>query len=91
MSYDYTYWHNYFQPRRRPRYYHDNNMDFMRSPECLIRQLKPVVDYGICQTNCEGLEKTMTSVAVVSYLLGKGYDYDTAQEVFANWERNCIS
>lgn len=92
MEYDYLYWQNYFSSRsNRYSYYNShNNTDYLRSPECLCRELQPVVDYGICQTQCEGLETTMMGVAVVSYLMGKGYDCNTAQEVFAHWERNRI-
>lgn len=92
MENDYQYWNNYFN-KRNYRHHHNqshSNTDYLRSPDCLCSELQPVVEYGISQTQTEGLDETMMGVAVVSYLLGKGYDYQTAQNVFANWERNKI-
>ncbi|ERJ13451.1 hypothetical protein [Haloplasma contractile] len=61
-----------FTPRRDPRYY--------------VRQVNPIVRYGLNEGPKTSWRHAMTEVALISYLLGRGYDLQTAYRMVESWE-----
>lgn len=55
-------------------------------PEYYLRQVCPLVRYGLFEARRTGVRHAMTEVALVSYLMGMGYDCQTAYRMVESWE-----
>lgn len=53
-----------------------------------LNAVKPFVDYGLKEATFTSHSHAMTEVAAISYLLGKGYDPQTAYKMVESWEVN---
>ncbi|WP_105614355.1 hypothetical protein [Vallitalea okinawensis] len=82
-----NYWNLYYGTNPKKRKKHEENKEF-HSPQYLLSQLQPVVDYGLQESNDSGLCQGMMEVAIVAYLMGRGYDCETAQDIIKFWEKN---
>lgn len=60
----------------------------MLNPYNYIMRVRPVVDRGIKESEKSSMKHAMTEVALISYLMGMGYDYSTAHRLVESWEIN---
>lgn len=55
-------------------------------PYNFLLQLQPVVQQGRRTVDQTGPRHAITELALVSYLMGMGFDHKTAQAIVAAWE-----
>jgi hypothetical protein len=48
--------------------------------------VKPYVNYGLQEAKYTSITHAMTEVAAIAFLLGKGYDPQTAYKTVESWE-----
>ncbi|MDF2040168.1 hypothetical protein LIT38_11825 [Bacillus sp. CMF12] len=53
-----------------------------------LMNVKPFVNYGLTEAKFTSVSHAMTEVAAIAYLLGKGYDPQTAYKTVESWEVN---
>lgn len=58
------------------------------SPECLVRCLEDLVEYGMKEGRRVRRSHAMMQVALIAYLMGMGFDYDTAHMIVESWEKD---
>ncbi|PRX27708.1 hypothetical protein BX659_11534 [Orenia metallireducens] len=73
--------------------YHDDYYPPKKSergvaPADIVRELDPLVDYALEEGRKTGLRHAIMEVMLVSYLMGMGFDYDTAYMIVESWEVN---
>lgn len=54
----------------------------------LKKTVRPWVHYGLNEAQSQGYPHAMTEVALIVYLIGMGYDSDTAYKIVESWEVN---
>lgn len=57
-------------------------------PQYFLARVRPVVRYGLREAQFTGVRHAMTEVALITYLMGMGYDYHTAHRLVESWEVN---
>lgn len=82
-----NYWNHHYRANPKKHKKPEENKE-LRSPQYLLNQLQPVVDYGLEESNDRGLCQGFMEVAIVSYLMGRGYDCETARDIVQFWEKN---
>lgn len=58
------------------------------NPRQYIMMVNPLVDYGLNEARFTGIAHAMTQVALIAYLMGTGYDMQTAHRIVESWEIN---
>ncbi|WZL74289.1 hypothetical protein QBE52_06005 [Clostridiaceae bacterium 35-E11] len=58
----------------------------MMDAKYYVMQVNPVVRYGLKEAKATGVQHAMTEVALISYLMGMGYDYQRAYALVESWE-----
>lgn len=58
------------------------------SPQYFLMRVRPIVRYGLREAQITGTRHAMTEVALISYLMGMGYDFSTAHRLVESWEVN---
>nr|WP_097159423.1 hypothetical protein [Bacillus oleivorans] len=53
-----------------------------------LSMLAPVVQYGLWEAQFTSYHHAMTEIAAISYLMGRGYDPQTARRIVESWEVN---
>jgi hypothetical protein len=53
-----------------------------------ISQVQPIVENGINELVSSGLRQEMTQVALIAYLMGKGFPAQTAYQMVESWDLN---
>lgn len=53
-----------------------------------LQAVKPFVDYGLLEATFTSHAHALTEVAAIAYLLGKGYNPQTAYKTVESWEIN---
>ncbi|MFP4662393.1 MAG: hypothetical protein ACLFPF_09390 [Halanaerobiales bacterium] len=56
------------------------------SPESIYRCLCPAIEHGIKEAGQTNIRHAMTEVAMVAYLMGMGFNYNTAYSIVDFWE-----
>jgi hypothetical protein len=56
--------------------------------EKLLKEIDPVVDYGLSEINMNTLSQMMSEVALIAYLMGMGYEFEIARQMVENWQIN---
>ncbi|MFJ8247194.1 hypothetical protein [Peribacillus asahii] len=68
-----------------------NNMLYMPYGDLkseTLQAIKPFVDYGLLEATSTSYSHALAEVAAIAYLLGKGYDPQTAYKTVESWEMN---
>ncbi|MCS1351646.1 hypothetical protein [Mechercharimyces sp. CAU 1602] len=55
------------------------------SPEVPLKLVEPFVQYGLYEATYCSVEQVLREVAAISYLLGQGYDPNTAYSIVESW------
>lgn len=50
------------------------------------KEIAPLIDYGVYEATEYGVKHAIEEVAMIAYLVGKGYDVDYAHAVVESWE-----
>jgi hypothetical protein len=58
----------------------------MMNPYNYLMRVSPAVDRGVKESERTGVKHAMTEVALISYLMGMGYDYSTAHRLVESWK-----
>lgn len=53
-----------------------------------LSTVEPIVQYGLKEAQVTSNLHAMREVAAISYLIGRGYDLQTAYQVVESWEVN---
>lgn len=53
-----------------------------------LSTVESVVQYGLLEAQITSFPHAMREVAAISYLLGRGYDPQTARQIVETWELN---
>lgn len=53
-----------------------------------LNVVTPFVEYGLKEATFTSYSHAMTEVAAIAYLIGKGYDPQTAYKMVESWEVN---
>lgn len=53
-----------------------------------LQQVEPFVQYGLKEAQATSYQHTLREVAAIAYLMGKGYDTQTAYKTVESWELN---
>lgn len=48
--------------------------------------ITPVAYYGLQEAGYTSVQQAMYEVAAISFLMGQGYDFQTAQMIIESWE-----
>ncbi|MFW6036014.1 MAG: hypothetical protein ACOCRZ_07150 [Halothermotrichaceae bacterium] len=56
------------------------------SPQSIARCVYPVVEHGLKEAKATGSRHAMMEVALMSYLMGMGFNYNTAYNIVEYWE-----
>jgi hypothetical protein len=83
MMYPYMQYPLYTQYPQYPQY----PMPMM-SPQYLLNKLNPVIYYGLGEAEVTSVQHALTEVALISYLMGMGYDFHSARALVEQWEIN---
>ncbi|WP_025848867.1 hypothetical protein [Paenibacillus ehimensis] len=54
----------------------------------VLGSVAPVVRYGLYEMTYTSVEHAMYEVAAITYLMGRGYDLQTAHRIVESWEVN---
>ncbi|WP_207707736.1 hypothetical protein [Alkaliphilus serpentinus] len=57
-------------------------------PNAIMNSIEPLVLYGMQEAQVTGVHHAMREVAYIAYLMGKGYDDQTARMIVESWEVN---
>lgn len=74
---------DYYQPFNNTNY-----MPYRDLKSETLKAVKPFVDYGLQEAAFTSHSHALTEVAAIAYLLGKGYDTQTAYKTVESWEKN---
>ncbi|KNF08945.1 hypothetical protein CLPU_5c02520 [Gottschalkia purinilytica] len=55
-------------------------------PRYFLMQVRPAVRHGLDESKVTSIRHAMTQVALISYLMGMGYDYYDALMLVESWE-----
>lgn len=55
-------------------------------PYHLLMRVRPWVEYGLREAQTTGYKHAMTQIALITYLMGMGYDQHTAHKLVETWE-----
>lgn len=68
--------------------YYDDDMCGKRYPskKKTLYKVEPWVQYGLSESKRTSIEHAMREVAAITYLIGKGYDPQTAHQIVESWE-----
>jgi hypothetical protein len=61
-------------------------MNSMAKRKQVLGAIAPVAYYGLQETAYTSVQRAMYEVAVISYLMGRGYDFQTAHMIAESWE-----
>lgn len=64
------------------------NLTQVVNPVYMILQTRPLVDYGLRELAATTPQHAMTEVAIISYLMGMGFEFRTARAIAESWEEN---
>jgi hypothetical protein len=70
-----------------------NHNDYYRNPQQAVNPqqiltvLNPVVSHGLKEAQQLGYQHALTEAVAIGYLMGKGYDYNTAWKTVESWWR----
>ncbi|MGM7635182.1 hypothetical protein [Bacillus sp. Hm123] len=53
-----------------------------------LSTVEPIVQYGLKEAQVTSYQHAMREVAAISYLIGRGYDSQTAHRIVESWEVN---
>ena len=65
-----------------------SNFTQVINPVYMILQARPIVDYGLRELSATNPRHAMTEIAIISYLMGMGFDFRTARAIAESWEDN---
>lgn len=71
-----------------PNYNNTGYMSYRDLKSETLQAVKPFVDYGLKEAAFTSHAHAMTEVAAIAYLLGKGYNPQTAYKMVESWEVN---
>ncbi len=54
----------------------------------ISRFITPIVNYGLSEAQSTGYYHAMKEIAMISYLMGMGYDMWNAHNIVESWEIN---
>jgi len=57
------------------------------SPQQTLTLLNPAISHGLREAQHLGYQHAMTEAVAIGYLMGKGYDYNTAWKTVESWWR----
>ena len=61
------------------------------TPYYVLTQISPVVQYGVGELSLtNNPTHTITETALIAYLMGLGFDYNTALAIVESWESNQV-
>jgi hypothetical protein len=72
------------EPKHVPAKY----KQYMHLKRPTLNLVRPWVRYGLNEAKYTSMEHAMTEVAAITYLIGKGYDQQTAHYIVESWEKN---
>lgn len=61
-------------------------MNGMANRSQVLGAIGPIVIYGLQEAGFTSLQHAMYQVAAISFLLGQGYDIQTAHMIVESWE-----
>jgi hypothetical protein len=54
--------------------------------EKILKDIDPVVDYGLNEIHMNTLSQMMSETALIAYLMGMGYEFEIARQMVENWQ-----
>jgi hypothetical protein len=69
-------------------YYNPYSMSFGDLKSETLKAVSPFVNYGLQEATFTSHHHALTEVAAIAYLLGKGFDPQTAYKTVESWEVN---
>ncbi|MEB1810218.1 MAG: hypothetical protein LPK26_23450 [Bacillaceae bacterium] len=86
----------YTNQRQQPSHYHQPLLPHQSHQNHQSQQLKnntlsavePIVQYGLKEAQYTSIQHAMREVAAITYLMGRGYDLQTARQMVESWEVN---
>ncbi|MEH7402901.1 MULTISPECIES: hypothetical protein [Bacillaceae] len=70
-----------------------NHNDYYRNPQQTVNPqqiltlINPAVSHGLKEAQQLGYQHALTEAVAIGYLMGKGYDYNTAWKTVESWWR----
>ncbi|KQL38948.1 hypothetical protein AN960_11655 [Bacillus sp. FJAT-25509] len=70
-----------------------NHNDYFRNPQQAVNPqqiltlINPAVSHGLKEAQHLGYQHALTEAVAIGYLMGKGYDYNTAWKTVETWWR----
>lgn len=58
----------------------------MNSPYYYLTRISPLVEYGLKEGEYASQKHAMTEVALIAYLMGMGYNMQSARRIVESWE-----
>jgi hypothetical protein len=52
----------------------------------VLGAIAPVVNYGLQEAGFTSVQHAMYEIAAISFLMGQGYDFQTAHMIVESWE-----
>lgn len=77
---------NFLGKTRQTPVYHVVSSQNSLNACSLLLQVQPVVRHGLKELDEQNARHTLTEVALMSYLMGMGFDYRTAKCIVESWE-----
>jgi len=79
-------YNQYYYPYCNEPYYQPYYPENIKSET--LNKVDPIVRYGLREARWTSVPHAMREVAAQSYLVGKGYDQQTAYRMVESWEVN---
>ncbi|RFU61654.1 hypothetical protein [Peribacillus glennii] len=75
---------------QNPFHYQQEYRDFhtQQLKHHTLTTVGPVVNYGLQEAQMTSYPHAMREVAAISYLMGRGYNFQTARQLVESWEIN---
>jgi len=87
MNYPYMQWYPMQQYPCYPQFPQFTEYPMPKTnPQAVITQVNPVVQYGMSEAEFTSVRHAMMEVALITYLMGTGYDFRTAHAIVEEWE-----
>ncbi|MDQ0273288.1 hypothetical protein [Cytobacillus purgationiresistens] len=78
---------NYYHQQEINQNYYVNNQQDNSLKQQTLHTISPAIKHGLREAQQLGFQHALTEAVAIGYLMGKGYNYETAWQFVESWWR----
>ncbi|MGG3798611.1 hypothetical protein [Metabacillus fastidiosus] len=79
---------NHWNRVQNPYQQQSHNLQTQQLKQHTLSTVEPIVQYGLKEAQVTSYLHAMREASAISYLIGRGYDPQTAHQIVESWEVN---